>query len=101
MNDLEVRVGVLERELDRLLGASKDDAEFRAEMRAFMARSDAVASEKAGAAAAVERRVEAAEMSIRELEQFKAKILGAVAVAGVMGGTAGGIAAALFRLLGG
>ena len=95
----EVRLGVLEREITILRAANKEDAEFRGELRSFMSEMRLSLRERASDINGLERRMEAAEKGIQELERFKAKILGAVAVAGLLGGGTGALAQVLFRLL--
>jgi len=97
----EVRISVLEREITLLRAASKDEAEFRGELRAFMAEQRAYSKERANDAAQYERRLEAAEKGIRELEAFRYKVLGAVAASGVLGGGAGALGQVLLGLIGG
>lgn len=91
---VQVRLVVLERQVAEILTAQRDDSMFRSEVRTFIARQEALSP---GYVA----RIETLEKSVRELETFKAKILGAVAASGLLGGTAGAVAGAILQALAG
>lgn len=95
----EVRLRVLESEVQLLRAFGERDADFKSEVRAFIAEQRAHGKERAADAKTAEKRIAAAEDAIGELQRFRAKVLGAVAASGVLGGGLGGGIGMLLNML--
>lgn len=98
---VDVRVGILEREIALLRASQQAQLEFHGEMRAYMAEQRAYAKERTSDIGDLKKRLEAAEKGIQSLENFKAKLIGAVAASSVLGGGAGALATAIMQAVGG
>lgn len=101
----DVRLSALEREVSALRATQVGDAELRGELRSFMAemreRLQQLTSQRSIDQSEHQKRDAELERRVRDLEHFKAKLVGAVAASGLLGGGAGAGVQLLLQSLGG